>query len=109
MPGKEFNIIMCVIVVVFPKMWLFCVADWSVLRLVEDPDFGQPILNATVPLGREVVLPCVVDHLGKYKVRKTTAFFFSRLSLFLLSIKQRAREQAGAPQRSKFVHKSQLI
>jgi hypothetical protein len=92
-------------------MSLFCVADWSVLRLVEDPDFGQPILNATVPLGREVVLPCVVDHLGKYKVRKTTAFFFVD-SLFLLSIKQtrvHAGGRAGAPQRSKFVHKSQLI
>ncbi|XP_065335016.1 lachesin-like isoform X2 [Cloeon dipterum] len=42
--------------------------EWSVARMIEDPDFGQPIQNATVPLGREVVLSCVVDHLGKFKV-----------------------------------------
>lgn len=78
------------------QVWLLRVTDWSVLRLVEDPDFGQPILNATVPLGREVVLPCVVDHLGKYKVRKTRPFY----SPFYKT----TRARSPAPQRSKFVH-----
>jgi hypothetical protein len=46
---------------------------WSTTRLVpDDPEFGLAIGNLTTPVGREVVLPCTVDRLGKYKVRDTT-------------------------------------
>jgi hypothetical protein len=37
-----------------------CVADV--------PKFGEPIINVTVPVGREATLMCVVDDLGAYKV-----------------------------------------
>ncbi|KAG6797103.1 lachesin isoform X1 [Apis mellifera caucasica] len=30
--------------------------------------FAEPIPNVTVPLGRDVSLPCVVENLGNYKV-----------------------------------------
>ncbi|GFT21804.1 hypothetical protein NPIL_487901 [Nephila pilipes] len=32
------------------------------------PSFAEPIQNVTVAAGREVVLPCVVDNLGSYRV-----------------------------------------
>lgn len=32
------------------------------------PEFEMPIVNLTVPVGREAVLSCTVDRLGKYKV-----------------------------------------
>ncbi|PSN48456.1 hypothetical protein C0J52_18929 [Blattella germanica] len=42
---------------------------WSTTRLVpDDPEFGMPIGNLTTPVGREAVLSCTVDHLGKYKI-----------------------------------------
>jgi hypothetical protein len=45
---------------------------WSTTRLVpDDPEFGLAIGNLTTPVGREVVLSCTVDRLGKYKVRNT--------------------------------------
>ena len=45
---------------------------WSTTRLVpDDPEFGLPIGNLTTPVGREAVLSCTVDHLGKYKVSDT--------------------------------------
>ncbi|XP_069677292.1 lachesin-like [Periplaneta americana] len=49
---------------------VFSVSDpWSTTRLVpDDPEFGLPIGNLTTPVGREAVLSCTVDHLGKYKV-----------------------------------------
>ncbi|XP_063218508.1 lachesin-like [Bacillus rossius redtenbacheri] len=34
----------------------------------EEPDFRLPIGNVTTPLGKEAVLSCTVDQLGKYKV-----------------------------------------
>ncbi|GLH13900.1 Uncharacterized protein GBIM_18383 [Gryllus bimaculatus] len=42
---------------------------WPPTRAVseKDPEFGEPIGNLTTPLGREAVLSCIVDHLGKYK------------------------------------------
>jgi hypothetical protein len=47
---------------------------WSTTRLVpDDPEFGLPIGNLTTPVGREAVLSCTVDHLGKYKVSNTNA------------------------------------
>ncbi|CAK1552757.1 unnamed protein product [Leptosia nina] len=36
--------------------------------LTEDPRFAEPIPNVTVALGRDASLPCVVEHLGNYKV-----------------------------------------
>ncbi|XP_071447292.1 lachesin-like [Hetaerina americana] len=45
-----------------PEQW------GATTRVSEDPEFGLPIRNLTVPVGREAVLSCQVDHLGKYKV-----------------------------------------
>jgi hypothetical protein len=46
---------------------------WSTTRLVpDDPEFGVAIGNLTTPVGREVVLSCTVDRLGKYKVSNTS-------------------------------------
>jgi hypothetical protein len=52
------------------KVTSISVSDpWSTTRLVpDDPEFGLPIGNLTTPVGREAVLSCTVDHLGKYKV-----------------------------------------
>ncbi|OWR48733.1 lachesin-like isoform X1 [Danaus plexippus] len=36
--------------------------------LTEEPRFAEPIPNVTVALGRDASLPCVVEHLGTYKV-----------------------------------------
>nr|XP_012141765.1 PREDICTED: lachesin isoform X2 [Megachile rotundata]XP_012141766.1 PREDICTED: lachesin isoform X2 [Megachile rotundata] len=36
--------------------------------LSDQPMFAEPIPNVTVPLGRDVNLPCVVENLGNYKV-----------------------------------------
>lgn len=35
---------------------------------VPDPKFSAPIVNATVPVGREAILSCSVQDLGSYKV-----------------------------------------
>ncbi|XP_060534125.1 lachesin-like isoform X2 [Cylas formicarius] len=35
---------------------------------VEEPEFATPIHNLTIPVGREAVLSCTVNNLGKYKV-----------------------------------------
>nr|CAD7591061.1 unnamed protein product [Timema genevievae] len=32
------------------------------------PKFGEPIINVTVPVGREATLTCVVDDLATYKL-----------------------------------------
>ncbi|XP_046399099.1 lachesin-like isoform X3 [Ischnura elegans] len=36
--------------------------------LSEEPRFAEPIPNVTVAVGRDASLPCVVEHLGTYKV-----------------------------------------
>ncbi|XP_078048734.1 lachesin [Augochlora pura] len=36
--------------------------------LSDQPMFAEPIPNVTVPVGRDVSLPCVVENLGDYKV-----------------------------------------
>ncbi|CAG9784790.1 unnamed protein product [Diatraea saccharalis] len=38
--------------------------------LTEEPRFAEPIPNVTVALGRDASLPCVVEHLGTYKITK---------------------------------------
>ncbi|XP_049834060.1 lachesin-like [Schistocerca gregaria] len=43
--------------------------SWAPPRLSSpEPEFAAPIGNLTAPVGREAVLSCVVDNLGKYKV-----------------------------------------
>lgn len=45
------------------KAWLsFCIF------CVEMPRFVGPVVNVTVPLGREAVLSCSVENLATYKV-----------------------------------------
>lgn len=41
-----------------------------VAALSEPPIFAEPIPNVTVALGRDVSLPCVIENLGTYKVRR---------------------------------------
>ena len=36
--------------------------------IVTGPKFSEPIANVTVPVGREVILACLVENLGAYKV-----------------------------------------
>ncbi|CRK87173.1 CLUMA_CG000981, isoform A [Clunio marinus] len=36
--------------------------------MMDEPKFAQPIPNVTVAVGRDANLPCVVEHLGTYKV-----------------------------------------
>lgn len=36
--------------------------------IMDEPRFAQPIPNVTVAVGRDANLPCVVEHLGAYKV-----------------------------------------
>ncbi|XP_033313140.1 lachesin-like isoform X2 [Bombus bifarius] len=43
--------------------------EFSICAALSDrPMFAEPIPNVTVPLGRDVSLPCVVENLGNYKV-----------------------------------------
>ncbi|XP_030748206.1 lachesin-like [Sitophilus oryzae] len=42
--------------------------EWSTVHLLEEPEFAAPINNLTVPVGREAILSCTVNNLGKYKV-----------------------------------------
>lgn len=44
--------------------FIFYVTVLSVLQ----PEFAEPIPNVTIPVGRDVSLPCVVSNLGSYKV-----------------------------------------
>lgn len=54
---------------------------FSVCAALSDrPMFAEPIPNVTVPLGRDVSLPCVVENLGNYKVIKSKNVFFSLFS-----------------------------
>lgn len=41
---------------------------------MDEPRFAQPIPNVTVAVGRDANLPCVVEHLGTYKVRDSVLF-----------------------------------
>lgn len=42
--------------------------------MMDEPRFAQPIPNVTVAVGRDANLPCVVEHLGTYKVRDSVKF-----------------------------------
>lgn len=47
------------------------IAKQNTLQL---PEFKAPIGNVTTPVGREAVLTCTVDHIGKYKVSFVSNF-----------------------------------
>ncbi|KAJ8883832.1 hypothetical protein PR048_015687 [Dryococelus australis] len=52
-------------------MWILisgCQAWTTPREVLEDPQFRLAIGNVTTPLGREAVLSCAVDSLGKYKL-----------------------------------------
>lgn len=42
--------------------------------MMDEPRFAQPIPNVTVAVGRDANLPCVVEHLGAYKVNTNTKY-----------------------------------
>lgn len=46
------------------------------LVMMDEPRFAQPIPNVTVAVGRDANLPCVVEHLGTYKVCMRIYIFF---------------------------------
>lgn len=43
--------------------------------MMDEPRFAQPIPNVTVAVGRDANLPCVVEHLGAYKVSRSKLYF----------------------------------
>lgn len=43
------------------------------------PEFSQPLENLTVPLGREAVFHCIVNHLGGYRVSACKISLFYKL------------------------------
>lgn len=45
--------------------------------MMDEPRFAQPIPNVTVAVGRDANLPCVVEHLGAYKVNRFKLRIFS--------------------------------
>ncbi|XP_039278189.1 lachesin-like [Nilaparvata lugens] len=50
------------------KIGIFQLVTLMCQAVTEEPRFAEPIPNVTVALGRDASLPCVVDHLGNYKV-----------------------------------------
>lgn len=46
----------------------FCFYFPFYIVMMDEPRFAQPIPNVTVAVGRDANLPCVVEHLGAYKV-----------------------------------------
>lgn len=51
--------------------------------MMDEPRFAQPIPNVTVAVGRDANLPCVVEHLGAYKVLNVN------LSILLIAHKKK--------------------
>ncbi|XP_016840239.1 neurotrimin isoform X2 [Nasonia vitripennis] len=48
---------------------LFFCSSWSLVESqLIDPNFSEPIMNVTAPVGREAMLTCTVKDLGSYKV-----------------------------------------
>ncbi|XP_051157104.1 lachesin-like isoform X2 [Leptopilina boulardi] len=52
----------CLIITILHIVTLMCQA------LTQHPMFAEPIPNVTVPLGRDVSLPCIIENLGTHKV-----------------------------------------
>ncbi|XP_075230446.1 lachesin-like [Lycorma delicatula] len=56
---------------VFSLLFPVATSNWSGTvdsNWTREPEFSIPIGNLTTPVGREAVLSCTVDHLGKHKV-----------------------------------------
>ncbi|KNC29888.1 hypothetical protein FF38_13508 [Lucilia cuprina] len=49
-------------------MFLIYLTNLVTHVMMNEPRFAQPIPNVTVAVGRDANLPCVVEHLGGYKV-----------------------------------------
>ncbi|XP_053955130.1 lachesin [Anastrepha ludens] len=49
-------------------MFLIYLTNLVTHVMMDEPRFAQPIPNVTVAVGRDANLPCVVEHLGGYKV-----------------------------------------
>ncbi|KQS43639.1 uncharacterized protein Dere_GG15271, isoform D [Drosophila erecta] len=49
-------------------MFLIYMTNLVTHVMMDEPRFAQPIPNVTVAVGRDANLPCVVEHLGGYKV-----------------------------------------
>lgn len=50
-------------------MALVVYGSFICFNYAELPAFAKEIENATVPVGREAILSCVIYNLGSYKVR----------------------------------------
>lgn len=44
-----------------------------------EPEFSEAIPNITIPVGRDIQLPCIVDNLGSYRVSFTLMIYFMHL------------------------------
>lgn len=53
---------------VFAQIKILTLNYLYVSVMMDEPRFAQPIPNVTVAVGRDANLPCVVEHLGTYKV-----------------------------------------
>lgn len=51
--------------------------------MMDEPRFAQPIPNVTVAVGRDANLPCVVEHLGAYKVKRSKLYFLLTADKFV--------------------------
>lgn len=58
------------------------VSTFRSIVMMDEPRFAQPIPNVTVAVGRDANLPCVVEHLGAYKV---SYVFIEIIHFFFLS------------------------
>lgn len=51
--------------------------------MMDEPRFAQPIPNVTVAVGRDANLPCVVEHLGTYKVSMKKHIFCLHIYFYI--------------------------
>lgn len=73
------NIIMIFFFVLFFSFILY--SPYLHAVMMDEPRFAQPIPNVTVAVGRDANLPCVVEHLGAYKVNITAHCTLQFISL----------------------------
>lgn len=59
------------------------VCTFRSIVMMDEPRFAQPIPNVTVAVGRDANLPCVVEHLGAYKVSYIFIEIIHRFFLFV--------------------------
>lgn len=58
--------------------FFFALSSFGRAVMMDEPRFAQPIPNVTVAVGRDANLPCVVEHLGAYKVNRFKIVHFRR-------------------------------